>query len=129
MAGRDFVPEEVNIDPASGWEAACSALQMAVNDMATTITEQARTIAALRTGDVQEEFQVMQENSAVLQSQLGDLYDLVQNHGTLSEVMADLMALTTRSTADVAVLTLEITALNQAMSDFCQHTHPTTSRD
>ena len=118
MMDREFVPEEVTINPAAGWEAACGALQTAIHEMAATIASQTRIIAALHQRDHQEDIEVMQENSAVLQSQLGDLYDLVQNHGSLSEAMAALMASATRSSSDVAMLTSEIEALNQAMAEF-----------
>lgn len=118
MSDNEFVLGEVTIDPEAGWEAACVALQTAVNEMATTIAEQARIIGTLRKMDLREDIEIIQENSAVLQSQLGDLYDLVQNHGTLSAAMADLMASATRSNEDVATLTASIEALNQDMADF-----------
>ena len=115
--------KDVEIDPTAGWEAACGALQAAVNDMAATIAEQARTIANMQREDNREDIEAIQENSAVLQSQLGDLYDLVHDHGTLSNAMAAVMASTTRSADDIAILTTEMEALDQAMKDFSTTYH------
>ena len=109
---------EVEIDTTAGWEAVCVTLQAAINDMASTIAEQARTIADLRRIDPREDIESIQENSAVLQSQLGDLYDLVVDHGNLSNAMAVVMASSSRSAEDIAILTAEMEALDQAMKDF-----------
>lgn len=85
------VPEEVAFDPLEGWEVACGAMQEAVNKMASTIASQAHIIAQLQKEDIWEDVETIQENSAVLQSQVGDLYDIVQTHGTLSIAMAKVM--------------------------------------
>lgn len=118
MTEGEITGEEVIIDPEAGWEVACGALQSAISGMAATIADQARTIAALSKQDTRRDIEAVQESAAILHSQLGDLYDLVMNHGSLSDAMAVLMASTTRTADDVAMLTSEIEALNQAMSDF-----------
>jgi hypothetical protein len=104
---------EVEIDTTAGWEAVCVTLQAAINDMASTIAEQACTIADLRRIDPREDIESIQENSAVLQSQLGDLYDLVVDHGNLSNAMAAVMASSSRSAEDIAILTAEMEALDK----------------
>lgn len=118
MAEEEFIPEDVDIDPGAGWEAACSTMQTAINGMVATIAAQACTIAKLSKEDPRIDIELIQENSAILQSQVGDLCDLVLNHGSLSEAIATLMVSSTRSAADVATITAEIKTLNQDMAIF-----------
>ena len=118
---NEDIPVEVAIDPLAGWEAACNVLQEAVNQMSITIASQAKLITQLQKADVREDVEAMQENSAVFQSQVRDLYDLVVSHGSLSNAMAEVMGSASRSAADLAVLTSEMEALEQAMNDFSSH--------
>ena len=86
--------------------------------MSNTIASQAKLILQLQKSDVREDVEAIQENLVMLQSQVGDLYDLVLSHGSLSNAMAEVMGSASRSAADLAVLTSEMEALEQAMNNF-----------
>jgi len=131
------IEEESNIDLgtkvdvpelnfALGWEATCRMLHSTIQDMAKTISCQSVTIDTLRTKlerekVVKDDIDSIRIENLELQGQLGDLMNLVGQHGSLSNAMSQVMSRQTHSEVEIATVLADVADLNTALQDFASH--------